>query len=306
MSIENRLKDLEAFKKQVQSGMMPQRTALGPGALQQHAIRSKSINASLMDVDTLASVASSTGDLTVSGSISVGSGGGITLGSNGVLTIGSGGKIKWGSAAQHYIDDTNIVFQNLDENSDSKILFYSSPTATRRSAFRGYFGAGGSGDPDYPVARMEALDETDGGTGLSAWVGIGADFDTNLAQVNLVVRNASGVESGSLDVNTSGQVHARVTTGGSFAVIDHSAPRTMLEMFPGGNFVWNFADAAGSTEFRTYRSSGVFAFGWRSNGVLLTGLNDSGGGAGAYVRRIPIVYNVSGTPTTGYLRIYAD
>lgn len=74
-SLQLRLRELEEFRDGVLAGNYPQRTALGPGVVASSNIKSKSITASLLSVDSLSSVSASTGTLSVTGTITLGSGG---------------------------------------------------------------------------------------------------------------------------------------------------------------------------------------------------------------------------------------
>lgn len=74
VSLYQRIKELEAFKEEFLSGAYPQRSMLGPGAISSQFLRSKSITSSMLDVSELSAVASNTGALTVTGTLTAGSG----------------------------------------------------------------------------------------------------------------------------------------------------------------------------------------------------------------------------------------
>lgn len=271
---------------------------------------------------------------------------------NGDLTIGTDGSIKWGDDAEHSIEGRTITFQNAGEagSTAGSVKFRSSTDATRIADLVGYFG---SADPDQPIAVLRAHDTDDADDGLMGWIGVGANFDSGVAESNVNARDASDVVRASSNYNSNGviqsltrsaagttrtryqaqgdgriditsydaganevasaalteagQFHIRVTSGGSFAVIDATNGRTMLEAFPGGDIDFKLRDAVGNGMFDVQDSAGGTALGVGSNGMLFTKTNDATGGAGAYVRRIPITYNWNGSSgTIGYLRVYGS
>jgi hypothetical protein len=71
-SLEYRLRELEEFREDFAAGAYPQRSALGPGAINSSFIKAKSISGSMIDVSELAAITTKTGSLNVTG-------GGITL-----------------------------------------------------------------------------------------------------------------------------------------------------------------------------------------------------------------------------------
>lgn len=79
-SLQKRLLELEAFREDFLAGAYPQRSALGPGALQKNFFKSKSITSSMISVSNLEAVSTETGSLTVDGNITVAAGGAIQSG----------------------------------------------------------------------------------------------------------------------------------------------------------------------------------------------------------------------------------
>lgn len=69
LSVAARLKAVETLADELQAGLF--RVPIGPGTIRNKSIRPKSITSGLIDVDTLESVQSSTGSLSVSGSLTM-------------------------------------------------------------------------------------------------------------------------------------------------------------------------------------------------------------------------------------------
>ncbi len=299
---------------------------------------------------SLGDILSSTGDLTVDGTLTIDTGGSLvvtdalTVDAGGDMTVGTNGAIRWGTTAEHSIEGNIVTFQNgALTDLAGRIKFRSTADATRRSEIVGYFGDGAAG---YPICVLRAGDTDLATEKLSAWIGVGADFNTGsaLADMNvsdtggvtrtrvaidvdnakvsvfdssaamrasldltdagaitILSEDAAGADVAKLSLNNAGQVHVRVTSGGSFAVIDSTNSRTMLEVFPGGNIVFKLSDAS-TSDFNILDSAGAVVFAIQADGTLTSKVDDATGGAGAYSGRIPIV--IGGT--TRYLRHYAS
>lgn len=70
-TIAQQIHELQDFRDAFLSGEYPQRTALGPGSISNNLIKANSILADRLDVSDLHSITANTGDLTVTGTISV-------------------------------------------------------------------------------------------------------------------------------------------------------------------------------------------------------------------------------------------
>ncbi len=80
VSERQQLNDVVQFMNDFLAGAYPQRSALGPGALQKNFFKSKSITSGMIDVSNLEAVSTKTGNLTVDGNVTVGTGGAIKSG----------------------------------------------------------------------------------------------------------------------------------------------------------------------------------------------------------------------------------
>jgi len=78
-SLAKRVKELEAAIDEILAGNVIQRSALGPAAVTKNILKAKSINASMLDVSELEAVSTKTGQLSITGKLTAGSGASILV-----------------------------------------------------------------------------------------------------------------------------------------------------------------------------------------------------------------------------------
>lgn len=120
MDQEKLLLRLAKFQRDIEAGRIVLPTALGPGTLKKNSIKAKSITSTMIDVNDLNSVNANTGDLNITGNLTMSTDGAIRAGKTGYSdTVNSGywlgvdsavPKFRIGSSSQSLLwDGTNLT-----------------------------------------------------------------------------------------------------------------------------------------------------------------------------------------------------
>jgi len=234
--------------------------------------------------------------LTVDGQLTMGTSGVIRAGAASSITSGTGIWIEYNSGTPRfrigeavssgndylYWNGTSLTvsgrleFGTGDYLENDLIHFEVGTTATN---FIEIEGAGNA------IVRGQAYAFTSNNTGAIDWhVQTGVDTAKMFASMS---NTGGGVDLITIDnsIITSLSVNGNGTAAGSKVIIQ-------------------LGDDSNAAAFFVQDNTGKTAFGAASGGILLTKVNDTTGGAGAYYGRIPVSYNYNGTPVTKYLRVY--
>jgi len=264
--------------------------SIAPGALNKASIKAKSVTAS--QIKTV------TGD----------------------ITIGPGGKLIWGDDGQNEIDGNDINIKS----EDSYIKFISSSVASDYAYLRAWFtgslkGAGLVVEDGVSLASGQVTARVDPTIGYSSIAmstthpsgggGVVPGSSVSVSSVGnvdvSVLDNTGGIGSKGFIVSGNGGITVGYFYASGKVVIGQSSPVSypVLTLTPGAMAELQIAT---NQRFQVKGPTGSILYGVTYNGQWLTGAFDATGGAGAYVTRVPIAYDMNGTPKSGFLRVYAS